>query len=394
MPKHIPIYLDYAAATPLDAHVLACMLPYLQANFYNPSAAYDAALEVHRALEKARAKVAHWLGVQASEIIFTAGGTEANNVSIQGVMRQYPTGNIVLSAIEHESIIAPAAHYNFRIVPVKPDGLVDLDILRRSIDKQTVLVSVMYANNEIGTVQPLHEVSRIIQEHKTERNHQRAALAKKPAQSLPYPLYFHSDACQAPNYLDMHVARLGVDLLTLNGGKMYGPKQSGALYIRRGISLAPIIEGGGQEHGLRSGTENVAGAIGFAASLDQTQTMRRAEAERLRVLQHEFYAQLETTIPRAILNGSKKFRLPNNIHLTIPEQDNERLLIALDEAGIQAAAGSACSASSELPSHVLRALGISDQAARSSVRFTMGRPTTSDMMNRTIQVLARLTDIR
>ncbi len=186
------------------------------------------------------------------------------------------------------------------------------------------------------------------------------------------------------------MARLGVDLMTINGGKIYGPKQSGVLYVKAGLQLTPLLDGGGQERGLRSGTENVAGAVGLASALELVQTGRHEEAARLQDLQRQFFKLLEQNLLPATVNGSQKYRLPNNVHLTIPGRDNERLLIQLDEAGIQAAAGSACSASDEQPSHVLKALGLSDAEARSSLRFTMGRSTTSDMIKRTIAILRNL----
>jgi cysteine desulfurase len=372
------IYLDYAAATPVDSTVLQAMQPYFSDLFYNPSATYSAALSVHKDLDAARGTIAHWLGSRPSEVVFTAGGTEANNLAIHGIMRQYPEANIAVSAIEHESVLAPAHEYDCHAIAVDAAGRVTPEALRAAIDDKTVLVSVMYANNEIGTVEPIRDLS---QEVATIRRERQAAGNK-------LPLYFHTDACQAANYLDLHVARLGVDLLTLNGGKIYGPKQSGALYVKGGLNLTPLITGGGQERNIRSGTENVAAAIGLAAALDITQTARHDETERLQSLQQQWFAQLEAKIPSAMLNGSKKFRLPNNIHVTIPGCDNERLLIQLDEAGILAAAGSACSASNEEPSHVLRALGVSDEDAQASLRFTMGRGTTEAEITRVIDVLA------
>lgn len=372
------IYLDYAAATPLDQRVVAAMQPFLSDQFYNPSATYSAARNVAKELKSARATVAHWLGVRPSEVIFTAGGTEANNLAIHGVMRQFPEANVVVSSIEHESILAPASRYDVRVVNVHPDGRIDLDDLRSKVDEKTVLVSIMYANNEIGTVEPIRDVAALVAELKSKRS-----LDARP-------LYLHSDACQAANYLDLHVARLGVDLLTINGGKIYGPKQSGALYLKGGITLQPLIDGGGQEQGLRSGTENVAGAVGFATALDLVQSDRQEESKRLQALQQQFISGIETSIESAILNGSRKYRLPNNVHFTLPNSDNERILIELDEAGIQAAAGSACSASDETPSHVLRALGLSDEVARASLRFTMGRATTSAHIDTLLQTLQKL----
>jgi cysteine desulfurase len=378
MAKQPIIYLDYAAATPVDSKVLQAMQPYFADNFYNPSATYSAARAVQQALAAARSGVAHWLGARSSEIIFTAGGTEANNLAIYGVMRRFPEANLVVSAIEHESVLRPARWYDCREVAVKPDGRLDLDDLRRKIDAKTVLVSIMYANNEIGTIQPIREAAKIIAEIRKRRGPD------------GLPLYLHTDACQAANYLDLHVARLGVDLMTVNGGKIYGPKQSGALYAKAGLSLQPLVEGGGQERGLRSGTENMAAIAGLAAALELAQAGRHEEAKRLQALQLEFCQSLEREIPEIVINGSCRYRLPNNIHITIAGRDNERLLIQLDEAGIMAAAGSACSASHETPSQVLRALGLSDDDARASLRFTMGRGTTSQAIHSTVKALARL----
>jgi cysteine desulfurase len=372
------IYLDYAAATPLDPQVKEAMEPFLAHEFYNPSATNQGARMVRQKLQAARALVAHWLGAQASEVVFTAGGSEANNLAIHGVMRMYPDANIVISSIEHESVLAPASRYDIRIVNVQKDGRVDLDDLRTKIDDKTVLVSIMQANNEIGTVQPVREVAALIKSIREAR------------ESSALPLLVHSDACQAANYLDLHVARLGVDLLSLNGGKIYGPKQTGALYVKAGVELQPLIDGGGQEFGLRSGTENVAGSVGFATALDIVQTKRHEESERLRALQTCFFDQIEAELPNAIINGSRKYRLANNVHLTLSGTDNERVLIELDEAGIVAAAGSACSASDETPSHVLRAIGLSDQEAQSSLRFTLGKNTTKADIERTIEILKQI----
>ncbi len=371
-----PIYLDHAAATPLDPAVLKAMQPYLAENFYNPSSTYTAARAVRSALEEARAQVAYWLGARSSEIIFTAGGTEANNLAIHGVMRQYPEANVVVSGIEHESVLAPARQYECRTVGVGSDGRLNLDDLRAKVDENTALVSIGYANNEIGTVQPLREIAKVI--------------AEKRAGRSKLPLIFHTDACQAGNYLDLHVSRLGVDMMTLDSSKLYGPKQSGCLYVRSNTRLEPLIDGGHQERGLRSGTENVAGDIGFAAALELAQKTRRGESARLQKLQAAFFQRIEEFIPKAVINGSRQYRLPNNIHLSIPGQDNERLLIQLDEAGILAAAGSACNASDSESSEVLKAIGLSDAAARASLRFATGRATTPEMIDRAVKTLSDL----
>jgi cysteine desulfurase len=370
------IYLDYAAATPVDGRVLKAMQPYFTEKFYNPSATYLAARAVAKDLVEARGKVAYWLGARPSEVIFTAGGTEANNLAIRGVMQKHPEANVVVSAVEHESVLAPAEAFDCRIAPVGKDGTVDFDKLAELIDENTVLVSVMYANNEVGTIQPIREVARIIKDKRAQR-------------TAKLPLYFHTDACQAVNYLDLHASRLGVDMMTLNGGKIYGPKQSGALFVHSNVELEPLILGGGQERAMRSGTENVAASIGLSVALDVAQTMRHEETRRLQELQKYFFEQITEKIPSAFINGSLKKRLPNNVHVTIPGTDNERLLVQLDEAGILAAAGSACSASDEEPSHVLQAMGLGDEDAQASLRFTMGRETDRREIEHTAEELAR-----
>jgi cysteine desulfurase len=374
------IYLDYAAATPLDDRVLAAMQPYFNNRFYNPSATYQPARLVHQAIEAARSSIASQLGARSSEIIFTAGGTEANNLAINGIMSRYPGKNMITSSIEHESVLAPTSHYEHREAPVQVDGLIDLKKLSDLIDDNTVLLTIMYANNEVGTIQPLHEVAHII----------RGVLEKRRHDGNPLPLYFHSDAAQAANFLDLHVSRLGVDIMTINGGKIYGPKQSGFLWVRSGVVLEPLVLGGGQERNLRSGTENVPAIIGLAKALDIAQSLRSKESERVLKLQELFFDLLDQKIPGVIINGSRKKRLPNNVHITIPGQDNERLLIQLDEAGILAAAGSACSASNQEPSHVLKAMGIADDLAQASVRFTLGRGTTKQDIRDTVDKLVQL----
>jgi cysteine desulfurase len=375
-----PIYLDYAAATPLDPEVLQAMLPYFSERFYNPSANYGLSKEVRRDLNQARSKIAFWLGAQANEIIFTAGGTEANNLAISGVMNRYPDAKLLVSAGEHESVLQPASNYSAKTIPINSDGRLAVDALAALIDDRTVLISVAYANNEIGTIQPLRQASRLIESVRVDRRRRQLNL----------PLYLHSDACQAGNFLDLHVKRLGVDLLTLNGGKIYGPKQSGLLYVSRQIQLTPQIYGGGQERNLRSGTENVAADIGLAVALDMAQTDRDQYSLKLSRLRDYFIAGLKKQFPGAQINGSLKYRLPNNVHVTFPGQDNEVLLIGLDQAGVMAAAGSACSASKEEPSHVLTALGLSKEQARSSLRFSLGKDNTQADIVKTLSVLRGL----
>lgn len=383
MKKTAPIYLDYAAASPLDPKVKAAMEPYFAGMFFNPSATYMVARRVNQDVGRARASLASLLGARQMEIIFTAGGTEANNLAINGVMQAHAGTNAVISAIEHDSILAPAGQYKSKIARVQPDGRVDMEDLAAKIDDKTVLVSVIYANNEIGTIQPIRDVAKLI-----------AAIKKERRQNgNDVPLYFHTDACQAAAYLDLHVGRLGVDLMTLNGGKIYGPKQSGVLYVKTGVKLKPQILGGGQEYGLRSGTENVPAIIGMAKAMELVQSRRESEVARLRAFQALFIDTLKVKLPEAIVNGSNKHRLPNNIHITLPGQDNERLMMQLDETGVICATGSACSASNEEPSHVLKAIGLSDQEAQASLRFSMGQTTTKANILYTVSTLAKIAGV-
>lgn len=374
------IYLDHAAATPVDKQVLDAMQPYFSGKFYNPAATYLGAKDVRKDISAARTKVAMWMGARPTEVVFTAGGTEANNLAINGIMKQFPDCNIVFSAIEHDSVLKPAELYKHKIAPVKPDGLIDPDKLAATIDGHTVLVSVMLANNEIGTLQPVRQIGQLLEKIRQERK----------AKGNKTPLLFHTDACQAAAYIDLHANRLCVDLMSVNGGKIYGPKQSGALYVRTGTPLEPEIIGGGQEHGLRSGTENVPSILGFSKALDLVQKRHHKETLRLQKLQQTFFELVKKEIPAAVINGSLKKRLPNNVHITISGQDNERLIMELDERGIQCAAGSACSASSEEPSHVLKAIGLTEKEAQSSLRFTMGRETTEAEVKTTVKELAEI----
>jgi cysteine desulfurase len=379
MPKQL-VYLDYAAATPLDSRVLDTMEPYLSDLFYNPSANYLAAKQVKSDIEAARQKVAKVLGAKSSEIIFTAGGSEANNLAIYGVMSLQKGANLIISAIEHPSVVAPSSNFKVKTCPVEPSGLINIEALKKLIDDKTTLVSVMYVNNEIGVIEPLREVAALIKEIRKDRLERAVNL----------PIYFHSDAAQAANYLDLHVSRLGVDLMTLNGGKIYGPKQSGILYVRSGVKLKPLIGGGGQERGLRNGTENVAAIIGFSKALDLAHENRSQNAEKAFKMQQYFIKKLTDQIPSAVINGSLKQRIVNNVHVTFPGVDNEWLLIKLDDEGIMAAAGSACSAASVEPSAVLRAIGLSDADARSSIRFSLGQKTSKLDIDYTVLTLKKL----
>lgn len=370
------IYLDYAAATPVDKRVVTAMAPYFSDVFYNPSALYEGAREARSALEAAREQTARLIGAKPAEIIFTAGGTESANLAINGVMSQYPKGNLVISSIEHDAVRKPAEKHDFRLTPVDKKGRVEVTKLAKLTDDDTVLISVILANNEIGTVQPIKEISKLVSNLRQSRK----------LRKITTPLYLHIDACQAPLYIDVNVARLGIDLMTLNGGKIHGPKQSGILYRKAGVVLEPVVRGGGQEWGMRSGTENVAFAVGFTRALEITDKGRAKRSKDMIKLRDEFMQTLESRFG-AEITGHRTHRLANNVHAIFPGTDNERVLFALDDAGVDAAAGSACSASEASASHVLLAIGKSPEDSSSSIRFSLGNNTTSEELDKVAEKL-------
>ncbi len=372
------IYLDYAAATPVDSRVLDAMMPYFSNVFQNPSALYEEARKSKSALEDARSRTARLIGAKPSEIIFTAGGTESANLAVHGVMKSFTDGNLLVSAIEHDAVIKPASDYESKTISVDNFGRVNTDEIEKICNEKTVLISVMLANNEIGTIQPIKEISEIVNKIRISRK-----INKNNT-----PIYLHVDACQAPLYLEVNVARLGLDMMTLNGGKIHGPKQSGILYIKAGTILKPIIDGGGQEWGYRSGTENVAFAVGFAKALEFAEKGKAERTKNMIKLRDFFIRELEHRF-NAEISGHKSHRLANNVHAIFAGIDNERVLFALDDLGVSAAAGSACSASSVEASHVLLALGKKPVEARSSLRFSFGSKTSLEELEKTLDFLKK-----
>ncbi len=355
-----PIYLDHASATPVDKRVLKAMEPYFIERFFNPASLYGAARAVKVDLEKARSIVAQSIKARPEEIIFTAGGTEANNLALFGVAQALKNkGNhIITSTIEHQSILSPckaleAQGFKVTYLEVDESGLVDPKLLAKAITPETILVSIMLANNEIGTIQPLAELGKI-----TRKNQ----------------IYLHTDASQCLHLMPVDVRELKVDLLTLNSGKMYGPKGVGGLYIRKGIQIHPSVLGGNQELGLRAGTSNVPGIIGFAKACELALAERESEAKRLTGLRTQFIAEI-LKISGSRLNGHATNRLANNINISFSGIESESLLFYLDAAGICASTGSACHTSTVSPSHVLLALGLSPALAQGSLRLTLGKST-------------------
>ncbi|PJB99420.1 MAG: cysteine desulfurase NifS [Candidatus Nealsonbacteria bacterium CG_4_9_14_0_8_um_filter_35_12] len=375
------IYLDYAATTYIDPIVLDKMLPFLKGNFGNPSSLYSIGRQAKMGIEYARVSVAKILGASSQEIIFTGSGTESDNLAIFGVAKFYQNKgkHIIVSKIEHKAVLEAAKKLGkegFEIIYLDVDskGLVNLLELKKSLRSDTILVSVMYANNEIGTIQPIAKISEIIREFRKEN-------------LLPL---FHTDACQAAGALTLNVKKLGVDLLTINGSKIYGPKGVGCLYKAKDIKLDPIIVGGGQENNLRAGTENVALIAGFGEALKLAEKLRLRESRRLKKLRDYLIKRILKIIPHSQLNGHPEKRLSNNINISIASIEGEALVLMLDKYGVFASTGSACASHDLNPSHVLLAMGLAPELAHGSLRLTLGRKTTKMDLDYVMKILPEI----
>jgi cysteine desulfurase len=351
------IYLDHAAATPLDGKVLAVMMPYFSDLFFNPSSPYAPALAVRRDYEAAKHTIARSIGAKADELVMTAGATESINLAFSSI-----DGHVVTANIEHHAVLAAAKQQAHTIVASDPRGMVSADEISKAIQPDTRLVSIALANNELGTIQPLRDIAAVV----------RAERTKRLAGGDTTPIYLHSDGSQGAGQLDIHVSRLGVDLLTLNAGKIYGPKQVGLLWAASHVRLAPQILGGGQERGLRSGTENVAGVIGFAKAMELAEKHRKFEADRLQALRDTLQKTLTDAFDDAVVSGHPKRRLAGHLHISFPGLDAERLVFALEMRGVFVATGSACAANKGTRSHVLTAIGLAPAVADGSLRLTLG----------------------
>lgn len=382
------VYLDHAATTPLDPRVRAAMEPYFGDEYGNPSALYAAGRRAKEALDRARKQVAAVFGCSPEEITFTGSGTESNNMAVLGVVRHYRLkgAHVIISAIEHHAVLESADHlkkegFDVTVLPVDQYGFVDPEAVRAALRPETTLTSIMTANNEIGTIEPIKEIAKVIREWKRDQN-------RKPTE----PPFFHTDACQAAGALDLNVQSLSVDLMTVNGSKIYGPKGTGCLYVRRGVRLEPLVYGGGQEQRLRSGTENVAGIIGFATALEIANSQRYTEGQRLSALRDQLIAGIVARVPKVALNGHPTERLPNNVNVSILDIEGEAMLLYLDAKGISAATGSACDSQSLEPSHVILALGRPYEYAHASIRFTLGRSTTEEDVAYVLDVLPSIVE--
>jgi len=371
-----PVYLDHAATTPTRPEVLEAMWPFFASAFANPSSVYSAAAGPREAVERAHAMVAEVLGCRPGEVVFTGGGTEADNLAVLGTARVLRSGgnHIITTRIEHDAVLRPCRQLEtegFRVtyLPVGRDGLIDLDHLAHALTPDTVLVSIMLANNEIGTVQPLAEIGQLVRS--------RGVL-------------LHTDAIQGAGTLLLDVQRLGVDLLSLSAHKVYGPKGVGALYVHRGAPLLPLIHGGGQERDRRSGTENVPGMVGMAVALALAAQERVAEAERLTLLRDRLIDGVLEAVPGAHLTGHRTHRLPGHASFFLDGSTGESALVNLDVAGVSCSSGSACQAGSTDPSHVLIALGLSSQQAKNGLRMTLGRENTEVQVEYVLSILPRM----
>lgn len=368
-----PVYLDNAATTAVDPAVVEAMLPYFLSAYGNPATLYSVGMMAREAVDHAREVVADMINASPDEIVFTSGGTEADNAAIKGIASAYQEKgkHLITSAIEHHAVLEPMetlAHsgYQLDILPIDSDGRVSPGYLKHHLRPDTILASIMHANNEIGTIQPIGEIGAICRQNGT---------------------LFHTDAVQTFGKIPIDVREQKIDLLSVSAHKLHGPKGIGFLYVRRGTKANRFMEGGGQERGYRSGTLNVPGIVGLGKATELARERMESEGKRLTTLRDVFIAKLVNTIPGVTVNGSRTHRLPNNISICIEGVQGEVTLLALDAARICASAGSACSTGSMEPSHVLKALGVSRDLARGAVRLTLGRETTMESLDYTLDVL-------
>jgi len=365
------IYLDHAATTPISPSVLKKMLPFLEKQFGNPSSLYKLGREARAAIDNARNTIAKTLNCKPQEIIFTSSGTEANNWAVLGIAEanKHKGHHLITTKIEHHSILDPLKQLELKgfkvtYLDVDQNGTISLENLKNAITAETILISIAYANNEIGTVQNLSGIAQLLHNKN---------------------IVLHTDACQAAAYLPLEVQKLGITSMTINGGKIYGPKGSGALYIQENIKITPLIYGGGQEHRMRAGTENVANIVGLAEALKLI-TQKNTQISPLR----DYFLDELLKIPGITLNGSKEQRLPNNINISIEGVGAESLIVRLDMEDIYVSAGSACSSGSVEPSHVLTALGLPPDKINNSIRITLGEENTKQEIDKVLQILPKI----
>ena len=375
-------YLDHAGTTPTSPEVVEAMLPYFGHLYGNPSSVHTVGQEARHALDDSRESVASVLNCRTREIVFTSGGTESDNAAIHGAATALrETGsNVITSSVEHHAVLHACQFlenvgFDVTYLPVDGDGIVSAESVYNSINEDTTLVTLMYANNEIGAINPITEIAKAV---------------KIRSQELHRTIVMHTDAVQAAGFLSLDVRELGVDMLSLSGHKFYGPKGSGVLFLKRGTPFLPLIVGGGQERERRSGTENIAAIVGLATALKTANDSRNSNSEHCMSLRDEIIRRVTTDIPSVSLNGGNTNRLPNNVNFAFEGVEGESILLGLDMAGIAASSGSACSSGSLEPSHVLLALGQTAELARSSLRITLGKDNTHEEIDYLISTLSDL----
>ncbi|PJB22215.1 MAG: cysteine desulfurase NifS [Euryarchaeota archaeon CG_4_9_14_3_um_filter_38_12] len=372
------IYMDHAATTPVDKDVVKEMLPFFTEKYGNPSSLHSFGREAYNAMEKSRENIASLINADKDEIFFTSGGTESDNIAIKGIaykmkeeITDYKGPHIITSVVEHPAVMETCRHLEkmglkVKYLPVDKYGIVSIDELENSISKGTFLISVMHANNEIGTIQNIDDIGKIAKEH---------------------DIVFHSDAVQSAGKIPVDVKKIRIDLLSMSSHKIYGPKGVGALYIRKGVKLEPMIHGGGHEKGLRSGTENIPGIVGFGKACELAKKRLNEDAEHLTILRDKLIKNVLNIIEETYLNGHPEQRLSNNAHFRFTGIEGEALILSMDEKGIAASTGSACSSKKLLPSHVLMAIGLNEIEAHGSLRLTLGRENTDEDVRYVIDVL-------
>jgi len=388
--KKQKIYLDHSATTPIDPNVLVAMMPYLKENFGNASSAHSFGQEAMKGVDEARDRIAQFLGCKSKEIIFTSGATESDNLAIRGVINALKEKykdkplQVITSSIEHPAILEPCRELEkegIRVtyLPVTDKGLVEVKGVRQAITDETALISIMYVNNEVGTIQPIAEIGKLVKEIKEERVEKGNKL----------PLIFHTDAVQAVNYCNCKVSELGVDLMSISGHKIYGPKGIGGLYLKENTPMRPIQFGGHQERGIRSGTLNVAGIVGLGKAIELLSQESRVKSQKSKIkeLRDKLINGVLKTVPDVQVNGDLEKRVPSNANFCFRNVEGESILLMLDLEGIAVSTGSACASGSLEPSHVLIAMGISEEIAHGSIRVTLGRFTTEKEINKFLEVL-------
>jgi cysteine desulfurase len=372
------IYLDHAATTPIDAKVLEEMLPYFGVNFGNASSLHSFGRAAYEAMERARERVAISIKAKKEEITFTAGGTESDNLAIKGIaykhrelITDFEGPHIITSKIEHPAVLEPCKYleglgFKVKYLPVDKHGIIDLKKLESAISKGTFLITIMHANNEIGTIEPIKEIGKLAKEH---------------------GITFHTDAVQSFGKIPISVDEMNIDLLSISSHKIYGPKGVGALYIKKGIKLEALMHGGGHERGLRSSTENISGIVGFGKAAELATERLTKDSQYLTKLRDKIISKVLEIIPESYLNGHPTQRLPNNAHFRFTGIEGESLVLALDEKGIAASTGSACSSKKLEPSHILLAIGLNEVEAHGSLRLTLGRENTEEEIDYLLEVL-------